>query len=68
MSKQERNWQRFWKFMMIYFYVLITPAGIILSFYRWEFPLDLLILAIGIPYMRSNHLKQIRKKNSEPVG
>ncbi len=64
MSRQERNWQRFWRYMMIYFYALIVPATIIGAFYREEFPMQLLILAIGMPFIKRNHLAFIRKKNA----
>lgn len=54
MSKQERNWQRFWNFMLLYFYALIVPATIIGAIYRGDFPIQLVILAIGLPFMKKS--------------
>lgn len=64
MSKQERNWRRFWTFMLIYFYALITPATIVSAIYTEDFPISLVILAIGLPFMRKNHLAALRRKHA----
>lgn len=64
MSKQERNWQRFWKYMLIYYYALIVPVSIISAIYREVIPFQMVILAIGLPFIKKNHLAFIRKKNA----
>ncbi|CAJ1004229.1 Phage protein [Brevibacillus aydinogluensis] len=64
MSKSVQNWQRFWKFMVIYFYALIVPATALMAIIRKEFPLDLLILAAVLPFIKRNHLNLVKKKHA----
>ncbi|WP_035298874.1 hypothetical protein [Brevibacillus thermoruber] len=64
MSKQVQNWQRFWKFMMIYFYAFIVPATVLMAIFREDLPFELLILAVALPFIKRNHLNFVRKKHA----
>ncbi|OAT84729.1 hypothetical protein A6P54_20900 [Bacillus sp. MKU004] len=66
MSKKEKRWRRFYLFLMIFFYVIYVPVSVI----EWlagegGIPLTALVVGIALPYMRKNHIEQIRVRQNE---
>lgn len=61
MSKSEKRWRRFYLIMMIFAYAIYAPITVV----EWlggsgGFPFTAVVLGIGLPLMRKNHIKQIR--------
>ncbi|MGY3717835.1 hypothetical protein ACWE42_20185 [Sutcliffiella cohnii] len=62
LSKRERKWRRFYLFVMIMIYGLVIPLALSLFFVGESFPLIPIFVGIALPFMRNNHLKQIRQQ------
>ncbi|OCA80717.1 hypothetical protein F7984_01735 [Pradoshia sp. D12] len=62
MSKKEKRWSKFYKYFMIFFYVLLVPIAIFDFFAGGGFPYEILIVGLALPAMRTNHLNIIRAK------
>jgi hypothetical protein len=63
MSKKEKRWRVFYKFMYIFFYGFILPFALLMFFLGEDkFPYTLLPFALGLPVMKSNHIQRIREK------
>lgn len=66
MSKSEKNWRRLYLFLMIGIYGIYVP----ISVYEWlsgagGFPFTAVVVGIGLPIMRKNHLQQIWEKEDK---
>lgn len=61
MSKKEKNWKRFYLFIMIFFYFIYVPVSVA----EWIFsdggiPLTAIVVGFALPVIRKNHLTKIR--------
>lgn len=68
MSKKEKKWSRIYLFLMIFFYGVFGPVSILLFFLGEEgFPYTLIVVGTALPFMRKNHLTQIREKEESHI-
>lgn len=63
MSKTEKKWRRLYLFLMIFIYAIYTPVTA-LEWLAGEggFPFTAIIVGVALPFMRKNHINQIRAK------
>ncbi|MFD2760681.1 hypothetical protein [Lentibacillus juripiscarius] len=63
MSKSEKRWRRFYLVLMIFIYAIFVPVTVI----EWlagsgGFPITAIVVGLGLPLMRKNHMNSIRVK------
>ncbi|MBP1971441.1 hypothetical protein J2Z83_003580 [Virgibacillus natechei] len=69
MFKSEKKLRKIYLALMIFIYGIFTPITV----YEWlftdgGFPLTAVIVGVALPFMRKNHLNQVREKEGkEPV-
>jgi len=66
MSKTEKRWRRFYLILMIFIYAVFVPVTVI----EWlagtgGFPITAVVVALGLPLMRKNHLNSIKEKEGK---
>ncbi|WP_053364890.1 hypothetical protein [Bacillus sp. FJAT-27245] len=64
--KSEKSWKRFYLFMMIFFYAIYVPISLL----EWlggdsGIPVAAVVVGVGLPFIRKNHLIQIKEKRNE---
>lgn len=65
MSKKEKRWRRFYVFLYILIYGIITPLSLLLFFTSDEsFPYFIIPVVIALPAMKHNHIQKIREKKA----
>ncbi|GGK08600.1 hypothetical protein GCM10007063_33760 [Lentibacillus kapialis] len=66
MSKSEKRWRRFYLILMIFIYAIYVPIAVV----EWlagtgGFPITAVVVGVGIPLMRKNHLNSIKEKEGK---
>lgn len=66
MSKSEKRWRRFYLILMIFIYAIFVPITVI----EWlagggSIPYTAVIVGVGLPIMRKNHINAIREKEGK---
>lgn len=63
MSKSEKKWRRFYFIAMIIIYGVFIPVELYEFFTGGtRFPLSVIVVGVGLPLMRMNHLNKIREQ------
>ncbi|GIP36913.1 hypothetical protein J31TS4_01930 [Paenibacillus sp. J31TS4] len=65
MSAKEKRWKRIYLFLMIFVYAIYVPVSV----FEWlameeRFPLSAFVVAVALPVMRRNHLKQLQSQDT----
>ncbi|ALX47199.1 hypothetical protein [Lentibacillus amyloliquefaciens] len=66
MSKSEKRWRRFYLILMIFIYAIYVPVTVT----EWlagtgSFPITAIVVGVGLPLGRINHLRVIREKEEK---
>ena len=63
MSKSEKKWRRIYIALFIFVYAIYVPYNLIMWIGGGEgFPIAMFAVAIGLPFLKKNHMKTIREK------
>lgn len=63
MSQKEKKWRRFYLIAMILIYGIFVPVELFEFFTEGGgFPLTVIVVGVGLPIMRMNHLRKIREE------
>ncbi|SFA91164.1 hypothetical protein SAMN04488072_103220 [Lentibacillus halodurans] len=66
MSKTEKRWKRFYLILMVFIYAIYVPV----TAFEWlsgtgGFPLTAIVVGVGLPLARINHIRAIREKEEK---
>ncbi|MED1865894.1 hypothetical protein ABID52_003892 [Fictibacillus halophilus] len=63
MSKSEKKWRRIYIALYIFVYGIYVPYNLLMWLGGEEgFPIAMFPIAIGLPFMKKNHINSIREK------
>lgn len=63
MTKNERKWHKIYTALMVFIYIIYIPVSVI----EWlstdsGFPIVALVVGIALPFMRKNHMAQLKEE------
>ena len=63
MTKNERKWHKIYTALMVFIYLIYIPVSVI----EWlstdsSFPIVALVVGIALPFMRKNHMAQLKEE------